>query len=320
MIAYGRRKVDSDYPPLCQRVIRCVSQPHSLVGCIPPQRPNVYKNYSDRELALAVKAVYEGGLNICRAAEEYKIPKSTLADHVQGRVFAGAVGGRQPYLSPTEEKELVDFIIRSAEIGFPRGQKEIIAMVQNVCDYKGIEVKVSHGWWERFCQRNKGFSLRVASSLSRARLQNTNSKVIEAYFDMLEETLSENDLCDKPCRIFNMNETGLPLAPKPPKLLCKTGSRAFNSVTGGDKSQITEVGCVSTEGYCLPPMIIYDRKTLHPDMAKGEIGGTLYGLSSKGWIDEELFRMWFKYHFLRYAPPERPVILLMDGHSTHYSP
>ena len=55
-------------------------------------------------------------------------------------------------------------------------------------------------------------------------------------------------------------------------------------------------------------------------MVKGEIGGTLYGLSSKGWIDEELFEMWFKYHFLQYAPPEHPVLLLMDGHSSHYCP
>ena len=70
----------------------------------------------------------------------------------------------------------------------------------------------------------------------------------------------------------------------------------------------------------MPPMVIYDRKTLHADMVKGEVGGTLFGLSQKGWIDQELFRLWFKYHFLRYIPPERPVILLMDGHSTHYCP
>ena len=108
---------------------------------------------------------------------EYDIPRYTLGDHIQGRVLPGAVGGRQPYLTAREEKELVDFIIRSSEIGFPRGRKEIIALV-NVCDRKGLKVKVSHGWWERFCQRNTGFSLRVTASLSRARLENTNSKVI----------------------------------------------------------------------------------------------------------------------------------------------
>ena len=152
---------------------------------------------------------------------EYDIPRSTLGDHIQCRVLPGAVGCRQPYLTPREEKELADFIIRSSEIGFPRGRKEIIALVQNVCDGKGLKVKVSHGWWEHFCQRNTGFSLRVAASLSRARLENANSMVIKEYFDMLEETLAENDLIDKPCRIFNMDESGVPLAPKPPNCYVK---------------------------------------------------------------------------------------------------
>ena len=148
-------------------------------------------------------------------------------------------------------------------------------MVQNVCDHKGLQVTVSRGWWERVCQRNKGFSLRVPSSLSTVRHQGTNKRGI---FDMLQETLEENNLTDKPCRIFNMDETGLPLSHKPRKLLCKTGSRTFNVVTGGDKSQIIVVGCVSSGGYQLPLMIIYDRKTLHADMVNGETGGTLYGL------------------------------------------
>ena len=30
--------------------------------------------------------------------------------------------------------------------------------------------------------------------------------------------------------------------------------------------------------------------------------------------------MWFNDHFLRYAPPVRPLLLLMDGHSTHFCP
>lgn len=29
---------------------------------------------------------------------------------------------------------------------------------------------------------------------------------------------------------------------------------------------------------------------------------------------------WFTEHFLMYAPPVRPLLLLMDGHSSHYSP
>ena len=52
-------------------------------------------------------------------------------------------------------------------------------------------------------------------------------------------------------------------------------------------------------------------------MTDGEIPGTLYAFSPK---DAELFENWFFHHFLMYAPPIRPLLLLLDGHSSHYGP
>ena len=77
--------------------------------------------------------------------------------------------------------------------------------------------------------------------------------------------------------------------PDLPKGVFKKGSKAV-AVTSGE---LTVVACVSAGGFCIPPMVILDRKTLHPDMTIGELPGTIYGLSSKGWIDSELFKMWF---------------------------
>ena len=69
------------------------------------------------------------------------------------------------------------------------------------------------------------------------------------------------DWCSKMVNwLQNLDESGLPLAPRAFKL-CKKGSRSFNAVSIGDKSQITVVACVSAGGYCLPPMLIYDRTT-----------------------------------------------------------
>ena len=70
----------------------------------------------------------------------------------------------------------------------------------------------------------------------------------------------------------------------------------------------------------MPPMVIFDRKTLKPEMATGEVPGTMYGLSSSGWMDGDLFELWFTHHFLPYAPPTRPLLLLLDGHSSHTIP
>ena len=55
-------------------------------------------------------------------------------------------------------------------------------------------------------------------------------------------------------------------------------------------------------------------------MCCDEIPGTVYDYSETGWMTSEIFENWFTKHFLVYAPPLRPLILLMDGHSTHYGP
>ena len=37
-------------------------------------------------------------------------------------------------------------------------------------------------------------------------------------------------------------------------------------------------------------------------LAKSEVPATLYGISSSGWMDQELFADWFLHHFLEHAP------------------
>ena len=65
---------------------------------------------------------------------------------------------------------------------------------------------------------------------------------------------------------------------------------------------------------------------LYPDWAfnvgwtVGEVPGTSYGLSDNGWMNGELFMGWFIDHFLKLAPQARPLLMLLDGHSSHYNP
>ena len=42
-------------------------------------------------------------------------------------------------------------------------------------------------------------------------------------------------------------------------------------------------------------------------------------MSKQCWIDSELFYCWLSNLFLLNIPPARPVLLLLDGHSTHYT-
>lgn len=67
-------------------------------------------------------------------------------------------------------------------------------------------------------------------------------------------------------------------------------------------------------------MVIFDAKNLNHAWTRNEVSGSKYGLSDKGWINTDLFEGWLIEHFIEYAVPGRPLLLMLDGHSTHYQP
>ena len=53
------------------------------------------------------------------------------------------------------------------------------------------------------------------------------------------------------------------------------------------------------------------------DYTQGGPLGTRYGVSPKGWMTETNYLDWFRSTFIPSLPPERPVLLIIDGHKTH---
>ena len=283
-------------------------------------RPARYFNWNEISMTKAMSAVEKDGVSIRRASELFGVPKSSLHDRISGKVQHGTNPGKVPYLTPREEEELANFLIKCANMGYPHTIAQILAIVQQVIEHKGGKGVVTHGWWQRFCQRHTGISLRTAMPLGISRAMATDKECINKYFDLLEETLKGNKIFNNPSRLFNCDETGMPLSPKGIRVVAKTGSKNVCSVSGDTKSQVTVLACTCANGSAIPPLVIFDRKTLNPELTTGEVPGTIYGLSSNGWINGELFMYWFYQHFLASVPPVRPILLLMDGHSSHYNP
>ena len=118
-------------------------------------------------------------------------------------------------------------------------------------------------------------------------------------------------------QIYNLDEFGMPLDPKPLSIASKSGQKHPSTITTGNRQQITVLACVSASGYCIPPLVVFKRKTLSKELCIGKVPGTMYAFSSNGWVDSEIFDLWFNNHFLAYAVPARPILLIMDGASCH---
>ena len=176
------------------------------------------------------------------------------------------------------------------------------------------------GWWIGFKDRHPELSLRTADPLSMVHVNAMTQETFDAYFDLLEKTLTDNGLLNKASAIYNMDESGMPLDHKQLKRVAKRGTKKVYGRASGNKMQITIVACANAAGHTLPPMIIFKGEHLNHDYTKVEVPNTLYGMSKQGWIDSELFYCWLSNLFVPNIPPARPVLLLLDGHSTHYTP
>ena len=88
-------------------------------------------------------------------------------------------------------------------------------------------------------------------------------------------------------------------------------------LTTNCKSQITNLSAICANGNTLPQMIIYPGKTINPSVAVDLPSGSLAYATSSRWINTDAFVFWLRNLFLPNLTPIRPVLLLVDGHTSH---
>ena len=111
----------------------------------------------------------------------------------------------------------------------------------------------------------------------------------ENIHDLLRSVYDAFGFDNHPECIYNMDKTGVPLEPCPPKIIAPKGQKKIRYRTSGQKSQITVIGCGSATGQVLPPFIIFAVKQLNILWTNEEVSGSRYAVSDKGWVDQELF-------------------------------
>ena len=253
---------------------------------------------------------------------DHGVPPSTLKDRLSGRVVHSIKPGPQPYLTSKEEGELSSFLKQCAAVGYGKTRRDILNIAQNVAEEKGMlrNIRISQGWWHCFRLRQKDLTLRRGDNTAYVRMDAVNAQTMKQYFGLLGDTLKEHGLLNCPSQIYNVDESGMLLDPKAPNVVAVKGAKKVRYRSSGRKGQVTFVGCGNASGQVIPPMIIFDAKKLNHAWTQKEVPGTKYGLSDKGWITTDLFEAWLMEHFLQYAVSLRPLLLLLDGHSTHYQP
>ena len=93
--------------------------------------------WSADAMANAMKAV-EDGSSIASAAKSHNVPRTTLQDRMLGKVVHGTKPGAKPYLNTEEEKELSEFIVESASVGYGKNRTQIMSLAEKAAHNKGV--------------------------------------------------------------------------------------------------------------------------------------------------------------------------------------
>ena len=207
-------------------------------------------------MVAAIDAV-KGGESVLHAAKQFGVPRQTLCDRVSGKVVHGTNPGPKPFLTSVEEKELSNFIVDVAKAGYGKTRKQIMGLADSVAQDKRRmtgQKKITDGWFRRFMMRQSQLSLRKGDPTANVRMDCLNNETMDKYFDLLKDTLVENNLMESPNQIYNVDETGMPLNHSAPKIITRRGHKKVRYRTSGNKSQITVIGCVSATGHVIPPL------------------------------------------------------------------
>ena len=149
-----------------------------------------------------------------------------------------------------------------SQAGYRKTRKEVQTIAGRVAVDKGVKDKpvISHGWFQRFMQRQPQLSYRKGDLTANVTMRCLNREVITDYFSLLKDILTENRLLNSPSRIYNVDKTGMALDGHAPIVVAKQGQKKVRYQTSGNKSQITVIACISASGQCIPPFVIFDAK------------------------------------------------------------
>lgn len=297
---------------------------------------NVQLSYSREDLNKAVKEVRDGTRGLRPTAKLYGIPRTTLRHYVNGtRGQKGILsqgtrgGGGRMALSFEDEKSLASCIKTVEKWGFGLSRDESMDIVQLFVIANNLSTpfkdnRPGEAWFLNFKKRHR-LSIKKPQGVEYARSNQENPFIIHQYFDMLEETFTNNNLRNKPHLVFNCDESSISRDPSKSRVVGATGEASTRTISTSGRDNTTVLMCVSASGAKLPNLTVFKGKNILDNwVSTADEVGTLnqqnndsYAASTKGWMDSEIFLNWFKKVFLPNIPEERPVLLIVDGHGSH---
>lgn len=103
------------------------------------------------------------------------------------------------------------------------------------------------------------------------------------------------------------------------RIIAKKGKKQVGILTSGKRGQlVTAEICVSAAGDYLPPLFVFPHQKLPPNSSRILLDHCWAQCHSSSWMTHEISFNWF-VRFIGNVKQtrEKPVLLILDGHTTH---
>lgn len=232
-------------------------------------------------------------------------------------------------LTDEEEGRIADWAMHMAKIGYGRTRKELCQVVKKILDDDGRVTPFKDNvpgkdWLKGFFSRHPQLSLRTTLQLGKERAIISPEKIKNWFADLIsyiEEEVKDPGLLKDPSRLYNADESGFSFCCNTGKVVGYKGAPVVYNYGNSSKQQLTVLACGSAVGHFCPPMIVYPGQRFNYEPLEGFEDAHM-GRSETGWMDSELFCHWLLTCFIPSIESrcvKKPVLLLLDGHSTHLS-
>ena len=229
-------------------------------------------------------------------------------------------------LNDQEEQALVNYSTYMASHGFPLSRKRARCYVMEIVKLSGrpslfnIDKGPSDEWFRKFISRHPELSEKKAEKQDRSRNRMSNINVVDKFYDFFKKEMDK--LGDVPAEcIFNCDETGWSgKESSREKVIGLKGKHTYMYQQQMFTSDhVTAHLCVSAAGRFIPTMLIFPGSLPHREYKDGVPGNWHFATSDNGYMDKELFAVWFERIFVPNCGRARPVVLIMDNHGSHIS-